>query len=544
MDFKLEKFREKYDESKEREIKNYIKYHHFLKVYAPVQMNVYNCDDIESLSRILITPKTFKIELDLITLNPLYDWYQNKSKYNYQLPVNVMLDIDLKEKSVLEQFNKDTGSNCKDVYEAADWLIDLLKNDEHVYYLDKSFSGKGVKAIFTLVNNEFLRKYQEGYEFYWDGAFDDIKPTREESKEHLYLLNYIHHPNFYALNHYLEQTYKLKFHDDRKRDYIDRNSKRVTQLNYQSKGKAQYFNPEYDILYYDIPKDFRRERKDSKITKKYKYFNKGVVSDKDIKRINRIWFDRFINKYNEDGQKNPEVDNVMKVIEDSFAHYGQGKNHAILFSLRHADEDIQKWFYDQFRRIQKGTTSTFKYKIFDFPSFQAYLSNMVEIKGMTRTFQNIFREECKFIDTIEFEDGCDFLGNQYDQEISYDHYISEKHNQLLDILKNNEVTVVKAEAGAGKTTTVLNVFQNDLNNFVQSGLVVFVIPKNLLLEQVENILRTRYPEVNIFRNYGQYKELENVEARQGIILSSTPKLCLHRKSLRVGGRKRKNLRVK
>ena len=149
---------------------------------------------------------------------------------------------------------------------------------------------------------------------------------------------------------------------------------------------------------------------------------------------------------------------------------------------------------------------------------------MVEINGKTRTLQNIFREECKFIDTIEFKEGCDFLGNEYNQEIHYDQYISEKHDHLLDVLKNNKVTVVKAEAGAGKTTTVLNLFQNDLNHFVESGLVVFVIPKNMLLEQVENILRTKYPDVNIFKNYGEYKELENVEANQGIILSSTPKL--------------------
>lgn len=388
MDFNLVKFKDKYDESKEREIKNYIRYHHFLKVYAPVQKGVYNYDDIQSLSSILSTPKDIKYELDLITLNPLYDWYQNKSKYNYQLPVNMMLDIDVKEPSVLRQFNRDTGNDFKSAFKVADWLVEKLKHDEHVYYLDKSFSGKGVKAIFTLVNNEFLRKYQEGYEFYWEGADEDIPPTRDESKEHLYLLNYIHHTNFFALNHYLKEKYNLKFHDNRKKDYIDRNSKRVTQLNYQSKGKAQYFNPDYDILYYDIPKDFKREREDSKITKKYKYFNRGVVSDRDINRINRIWFDRFISKYNEEGQDNPEVDNVMKTIEDSFAHYGQGKNHAIFFSLRHCDDDIQKWFYDQFKEIQSKTTSTFKYKIFDLPSFQAYLSNMTEIKGMTRTLQD------------------------------------------------------------------------------------------------------------------------------------------------------------
>jgi len=524
MNFNFAKFKEKYDESREREIKNYIRYHHFLKVYAKVHKSVYKYSDIQSLGEILITPKNDKDELDLITLNPLYEWYLNKSKYNYKLPVNVMLDIDIKELSVLQQFNKDTGNNFKNGSDAVDWIVDQLRNDEHVFYLDKSFSGKGIKAIFTLVNNEFLRKYQEGYEFFFKGAKDDIEPTFEESKDHIALLDYIHHANFYALNEYLKENYNFKFYNNNKIDYIDRNSKKVNQVNYQSKGKAQYFNPAYDILYYDIPKDYKRETKDSKITKKYKYFNKGVVSDKDINRINRIWFDRFINKYNEEGEDNLEVYNVMRTIENSFAHYGQGKNHAIFFTLKHCDEDIQKWFYNQFRRIQNETTSNFKYKIFDLSSFQAYLSNMVEINGRTRTLQNIFREECKFIDTIEFKEGCDFLGNEYNQEIYYDTYISEKHDQLLDVINENKTTVVKAEAGAGKTTTVLNIFKNDLDYFVQLGLVVFVIPKNMLLEQVENILRTRYPYINIFRNYGDYKELENVEAQQGIILSSTPKL--------------------
>ena len=393
MNFNLIKFKEKYDESQEIEIKNYIKYHHFKKEFATLQKGVYKYDDIGNLGQILVTPKSFKFDLELITINPLYNWYLDKSKYNYKLPVNVMVDIDIKKLPVLQQFNRDTGNNFKNAIDATDWLIEQLKQDEHVYYLDKSFSGKGVKAIFTLVNNEFLRKYQEGYEFYWQGSDKQLKPTQQEIKDHVALLDYIHHASFYALNHYLEQQYNLKFYDNNKIDYIDRNSRKITQLNYQSKGEAQYFNSDYTILYFDIPQNFKQKKKDPRTLKRYKYFNKGVVSDKDINRINRIWFDRFINKYNEEGEDNMEVNNVMKTIEDSFAHYGQGKNHAIFFSLRHCDEDIQKWFYNQFERIQKESTSTFKYKIFNFPSFQAYLSNMVEINGRTRTLQNIFREE-------------------------------------------------------------------------------------------------------------------------------------------------------
>jgi hypothetical protein len=490
-------------------------------------------DEITKLKNVFITNNNIKKEANHIVFNPLINSRNiGRVKYNFDIPLNIMIDIDLKHDKPFKQYQKDVNKSFKDAYNAAQWLVDQFKNDEHIYMCDTSISGQGVKAIITILSDEFIKTKKEGYRFNWSGALNGMRINKnnansidvQNANEHEKVLDHFQINNFYAVNQYLKEHYGLKFYPEKVYkdiNYIDSASTTISTATASSLGKNLHINPDNKILYYEIPENYEVKQIKEKNSMKYK----NSISHNDIGIENRKfveYLDKVIRRAkNENDQE--LLEQIKEKFIEIFGHYSNPLSKPVMYSLKLSDKYTREWFYkNAFIPVQSITGSEWIKRCYDFEKFNNELERMPTENGATTTLQDFFKYIIKPIKTMNFDTNADFFQNKYDRIIEYDKYLAEKKDEIYKTIDNNWKVVMKAKAGAGKTTIIFDYIVEHLEKYFDKGVIVVVIPKNSLLIQLRHIISSKYPDVRIYENFGD-NATYTVEEK-GVILSSTPKL--------------------
>jgi hypothetical protein len=482
-------------------------------------------------------------------IEPINESFPNKQKNNLRLPINIMIDIDIKSSETLDLIKKDTGIDFKSTNDAVQHIYNLLKNDNKCLYVDYSFSGNGIKAIMTFISNVYKDTFKIYDEKYKEITLilDKIKnkytltiKEEEELEKHKNLIDFIQLNNFQALCEYLS-TFNLKYHPDSKFNYIDNCGKKPTQGTFQSQGIMTYLNPNYEVLYYEI---------DEKITKKYKSISKNIGNlNKNNPTISTISNSNeeyaYLFKEHFDNADIIEKARIEEFLRAKiFSHKNSLLGVPLLYSLHFiTDDNILRYFFDLMIKYNAHDSSWHKV-INTFDKFKADIKHMKPDLKKTRLLADIFKEILKQ-KTVVFDIGADFMGNKFTHEIKFDNKLSEKKTELFKIYDDNIHIIELAGAGAGKTTVKLMYIADTIKKNPDSN-VVLVIPINGLLNQIKAIikptkdqldkevqtgnlpseitleLRELYKEINIIDNYG--KKHANKIPPCSLILSSTPKV--------------------
>jgi len=90
------------------------------------------------------------------------------------------------------------------------------------------------------------------------------------------------------------------------------------------------------------------------------------------------------------------------------------------------------------------------------------------------------------------------FGYSYDNTLNFSNHASERIMEFKDIVNKYDEIVVDGDPGIGKTTLIGEVM---VQLYKVGKTPCYCAPKNIINEQIYRIIKTKYPEINIFRNY-------------------------------------------
>jgi hypothetical protein len=409
-----------------------------------------------------------------------------KTKESALLPHSIMLDIDLKTDKAKQLFIKDMG--CTTIKEAMKEAIKRLRNDSCVFYCDLSSSNKGIKAFISILSDYYLKNYI------------DYQPTKENLTA-----SFIMRENFKVMCNHIEKM-GFKFYNNDKIDYIDNCGNRLVQGCYTSNGNCFYVNPNASILYYDLNINELTDKQNIKFEN---------ITKSEAQQLNNEYCEGFFNRLTK-LLSDPNTPDSMgtKIINELgliFTHY----NATALHSIKHTDIKYQKQFYKILLKVYEGQSIPLN----DFETFHNFISNI------NMDYVVLLKTILKNVNSIALEDlNHDFFFNKYDTILNFEKWISERKDELFKIFDDNTKVVLKAEAGYGKTTLLVEYI---IKSFEKLQRIALIIPKNSLLEQQLFIIQNKYPTIKIIKNYGKgnkYNASTFNPTDKVLILSSTPKI--------------------
>lgn len=439
--------------------------------------------EICDLEKYIVEDQPDKPKRTLVHFNPFKEG--RKSKAFALLPHTCMVDVDFKGKDIKireQNLMKDMDEPTFDL--AYNKLIKRFQSDPCCLYFDTSHSGKGIKALYSVVSDYYVEN------------FDIYKPDG-------IMCDTLMKENYTILTEYLSDKLNITARKGGEGAYIDVVGNRITQGIYTSWGRDLKINPLAHVLKYKL-KDYMNSYVGDPVQISY--------TDIELKKLNNKFSKEFIpymkelynNFINGDDDSTKQYNLIVNKMKEMMSNYSPAL--PILFTLKYLDETYLVYWYGFFRNLYQGGSiplnnyNLFREFIFRIDSkFAIPLSNLI---NYTKLKKNL---------------NTDLFNNKYTETIEYTDWVSEHKNELFDFFDENNEVFIKAEAGGGKTTLLVEYGVEKLKTMKK---VVLVIPKNSLLEQQYHIIKMKYPKLPISRNFGRYYHQDE----EGLILSSTPKL--------------------
>ncbi|WP_430813148.1 DEAD/DEAH box helicase [Carboxylicivirga sp. RSCT41] len=460
---------------------------------------------LADFSKYFIQPDTTKIERRLIQINPFKSYKKNKS--NALLPHTIIVDIDFKEQEQINLFLKDTQSST--LAEGLERTLNNFKNDSACLIAAYSSSGKGIKAIYNVISDYYFNHYT---------SFDADNST---------LVDMLMIKNYEVVKEHLKKInlYSHLDSDGNEVGYLDPSATNVTQGIFSS-NSIYHFNYYAHILKYRID----GVAFDSELN----YKSKTSLSVEQTASLNNLYASDFL-KYLFQKNKEAHVDEeskkewlkILDILSSKMAHLQPSLS--LRFSLKYLDDEYRQHFYNFFCKLYVG-----KKRHMFLSNYEQFVKHLHTLNATYITpLSSLFGDIYSVNPLRNSSYNSDFFNNKYDLMLSYDEYISEHQTTLFDAFDSNERTVLKAEPGAGKSTLLQDYFIKSLATDLKR--VVFVIPKNSLLDQQHHIIESkleafnkgRGDKIRLVKNYGignRYIKDDYSSDERLLILSSTPKL--------------------
>lgn len=284
---------------------------------------------INHLHKYIVQKDIEKSKRNCIFFNMTYNNKDNVSNKDYvnglktkemmYIPNINMVDLDFKSIEQKNQLKIDRG--CKSFKNAYLSLLNLLKDDPCVLYMDTSHS-RGIKIFFNVVSDYYIKNIDE-YIYNFNIENND-------------LVDYIYKKNAEIVLEYLNFKYDLSYHNDKKIDYYDAVSFKPSQITYSSSGDNLIINKDANILYYNL---FIKEDYNS---------DKNQIDDTNRLESNNKFSNDFFNYINE----HPDYYNdVLTYFKTILQHYDE----RILFSLYYLDDKYLKIYYKLYVNSYGGT---------------------------------------------------------------------------------------------------------------------------------------------------------------------------------------------
>ncbi|WP_321309496.1 DEAD/DEAH box helicase [Marinifilum fragile] len=519
--------------------------------YSPV---CYTTCNINNLHKYIVQTDIPKEKRDMICFHPHY----NNSKKNDDslLPIMTMVDIDVKELKKVEpkkrknqdrinkQFIKDM--NCKNLHEASDKCLQLLIKDKHCVYCDKSASSTGIKALFAIssliyedLNPIFESKTQilEAFEMRKkcvttknNSLFEELeKKTLEEAKTALNQAKILMEYNSKALSQYLSKYYNINYYENNsKPNYYDVAGGKLSQCTYSSNGTHLHINPNANILFWDFENEQQAKEYENKVDTTHTSVNSTQASKENNEYLEAFFKFYFQLKKDKDSnaQALTKYLKVQQILSVKLVNYTKAL--APINSLKCSDIKYQEMFFNEF------ITKHYKGDSYDLSSFNNFLDSVSNINMDDKYLLSNILRGCyimpqKDIDTtiLPYSHGYDFFGNKYDTILKYKKYVSEEKQKLFDIFNNNNLVVLSAQAGGGKTTLLRDYIKYRFEHGTKR--IGFVLPKNALILQNEEEFTNEFKGTGykIVKNYeegNRYDSSQYSNDEKLLILTSTPKI--------------------
>ncbi|MFW6243436.1 MAG: DEAD/DEAH box helicase family protein, partial [bacterium] len=382
----------------------------------------------------------------------------DKSLENIKKTNWIFIDIDFKTRNVKDKFIEDyRNGQFLTFIEAFNDFYEKLKSYEKAYISGLSASKSGFRII-TYIDY-------------------DLKEADQGKTD---LVKFIHSKIVKFFIKQLNEDFGLKFYRNNDIDYIDKASFNATQPTFSlSEGSI---NENFECLDYsdgDLKDEFIN---DNQINQKIQNFTKQLnVSNKKINELKDYEVEKFFSNFNH------YYDNISK-----------------LFTYTHIPKNQRKIAFDKIKKSYKG--KRLRNLLSNFNKFDDWILN--NIKG-----ENYYDFEDTSIENLN-----DTFGYEYGQNIRYSEYIGESFSQISDILNSDSVSnvVLKAPAGAGKTTFFVEYCEKYLNN---DEIIVFLAPTNAILEQTYTKLRNSTQNFNVLKNYNSQYDRRDIDGKT-VILSS------------------------
>lgn len=446
---------------------------------------------IDDLEKVIVEHQPDKSKRKLIQFNPFIEG--RKTQLTALLPHTCMVDIDFKGADLDERKKR----LCEDLKEnnfdtAFSKLVTILKTDPCCFYFDTSSShGKtgdygekiyGCKALFNIVSS------------YWWENNGQYEPDGETSKT-------LMKENYKVLLSYLYDTYGIKARSDKNVSYIDNVGARLQQGVYTSWGKNIMVNPNAHIIAYNIDKVTNLYQDQPKLTFSQLRADNDNFSQSFLPKIKDLLNRSLSGETFATEQYNLIISDLARRVD----HYDSALS--VLFSLKHLDQKYLKHYYSMIKNLYQGGSIPLR----NFEVFKAFIDKLQEKYAIP--LSNLLR-----VTDLKRNTNNDLLQNTYDVSIEYTKFVSEKRAELYQYFDYNQKTYIKAEAGGGKTTLLVDYAVRKLKHGFKK--VVLVIPKNSLLEQQYAIIKKRYPKLQVTENFDK----KNYKDEEGLILSSTVKV--------------------
>ncbi|TRX71521.1 DEAD/DEAH box helicase family protein [Carboxylicivirga sp. M1479] len=475
------------------------------------------------LKEAIIEENTPKDERKCFLFNRVYDKKRLLTHCRY--PHTVIVDIDGKNQTMMDALTNDM--NVSTHSEALEKLNNIFKNDEHCLLTSYSASGKGLKAVFQVINELWLRTINHHPQIK-NWLEKDIKTPTEFKAYHEDLVSTWQEHNYNRVLEHLSQ-YNVQYHKELgvENNYLDKVASIPVQVMYSVNSKGFHINKDAYLLTSDL-KDFEEvkelaKKRNKAILKGEKSSHDKSINNEQIVKINQFYVDNLTH-YLKGLSKKEAGKLINNETLKTYCEHGQS-SYPIRLAAKHLNNKGRRFIYAIFKKHYKG--DRFANLTIDFETFNHHLNTSITGKYIELLYNKININ----IPLLNTSNNSDLFGNNYNTQLSFNIYVSERKSELFKIFDDNKNVILKAKAGGGKTTLIQKYIDNCFSNGYKR--IAFVIPKNSLNHQQKEIITEQiinedftndFKLVENFGNGNYFKNEDYGEDENVLILSSTPKL--------------------
>ncbi|MGA3013938.1 MAG: DEAD/DEAH box helicase family protein [Bacteroidales bacterium] len=393
----------------------------------------------------------------------------------------VFFDIDTHTEEQESNLKLDTGATTVD--EALVKLLTSMKSDPYIFFATKSQSGTGLRIIVLIKNFD-----QNGKEI-----------TNAETNE----LQRNHRYNSEKVADYLIMNYGLKYHGshwkfsatwNKDANYLDAAPLRnMVQNSFKCLACPEMIvnnNPKFFII---------------KITPTTSFFQNSAKSTNITQQDKEN--QRFVNRMM------AESDGAF--LSNALISY----DIAYLMAIAGLDEEQRKWWYGLYLKYYKKSTI----QLNSFNDFDKFL----QLKTKKRKYAIDLQYRCEALGYTQ-NTSKNIFGYEYDQVITFKEWASECSTQIKQIINKHPKIIIDAEPSAGKTTLVRKLIADLYREKKGEKYSCYAAPKNIILDQVYQLIKEEYPNLPLYRNYsGESNKIigaDDKTLKNFIYLSSYPSL--------------------
>ncbi len=359
------------------------------------------------------------------------------------------LDIDTHSEKQKENLIKDF--KVRTVSEAINKLLKSLKNDPFIFFAGKSKSAEGLHIVILLENVDQNNK--------------SILNADSET------LTRNHRYNSEIITDHLIKNHGIKIHGahwkyatwDTDSNYID-----AAPLRNMVQSMYRSIPDPLTVLNYN-PQIFKVQVLPINVSKKNSTVN---VAERDSDN------QRFINLV--------MAESDGSFLKDALSHH----EISYIFAIQGLAEDQRRWFYNLYVKYYKGKSIPLQtFEIFD---------------------QWVYAQKNRTY-AIDLEDRFDLLdyrvnvtrnlfGYPYDKVITIKTHASEARTEVKKIINKHDRVIIDAEPAVGKTT-MFRKLMADLYHQKPRKYSCYTTPKNIINDQIYELMKTDFPEIPLYRNY-------------------------------------------
>lgn len=432
------------------------------------------------LHQVFTQSTIYKDSRNLITLVTLKDSnIADKTESNIaDHSRTIIIDLDWKTEIEQSEFLRDYKNGIyNDISMAASDLLSDLKNDPSVFISGYSASGKGIRIIYMVAN-----RYNN-------------KPIHADGLE---MFKLSHHLNYEFIVSHLTEKYNLLSGPK----YFDNSPKSISLGSYALQPTDFYYNPECNII-------LNPNRITEEITS---IVSEQKISKDQLTQLNNEFID-ILYKIND---VETEIEKFIQYVRKNLLAY----NFSFLSSVKALPEEGRRVFYSIYRKyyiLDNHNNPKILAAIRSYTDWNSFLDKLV-VKYCTPMLTHFKNSKLDYFNTNHIIKGQDIFGHRYTDELNYENYIHDVKENIFNVFRNNKIAVLKAPAGGGKTTLLIEYIINYLKDNSDKN-VCFTAPKLIILKQI--VADHAHKFQNIIINYDSTPiNLEQLSEGGNIIFST------------------------